>query len=494
MRRLRHPSPPVGGEGKGASLTGLSFQPLFYLLVLSALRGALYLAAVPPWQNPDEPTHFEYAALAAAGRPAADPRPDLVLQKKIILSLDQHRFWEYEGLQRPDPLPATFAETPLLKEVPTQIGRKPFLYYLLASFPLRLVPERPLAFQLYLLRSLSLLFTLGTIVAIWSTARLVLPADPVFPFAAAAAAAFVPQFILAGTSAGPDALSNLLCAWIIFLAIAVAVRGISLPRLLSAVAVTLLAVLTTYKSLEIVPVLFAGIALSVFRPGTKKRRTAAGAVSLLVLIALYSALVWTTPGTVRVVMARLADLGENLSGWLRGEARVAARSYPGFHRELFRSFWVKFGWARFSLPAWYYAITASASLAAAGGLVFSLLSVVAAAFRPRAISQAEARGCPITAQCRGDDRARWRPVCLLLLACLCALAGYYGYWGLQPRISTVQGRHLFPAISAWAILFVLGGREIVAPRWRNAVSGAILGLLAVLDAIAIFLFIFPTFR
>jgi hypothetical protein len=463
-----------------AILNPFSLRPLLFLLLLTSLRGAVYIAAVPPWMNPDEPTHFEYAALLAKGGSWGVPRGDPALQREIILSLDRHRFWEFQGLPRPEPLPSSFSRTPLLKEVPTQIGRKPFLYYLLASFPLRLADASSLVFRLYCLRSLSLLFALLTVAVVYATARLLLPADPFFPFTAAAAASLIPQFILAGTSVGPDPLANLFCAGAVFLAAAFAIRGISSARLLAGVAVALLAVLTTYKSLMAVPPLLAGIVWGTFRRRAGRRWTAA-IFALLLLVLLYSALIWAAPEAVGVVMARLSGLAKTFREWRGGDAPAAALVYPRFHRELFRSFWVKFGWARFSLPSWYYAITAAVSLIAAGGVVLFLIRRTGGVSGPGVIHPD-----------RGE-RAEKSTVCLLLFSCFCALLAYYLSWGLASRTSTVQGRHLFPALSAWAVLFVLGWRELAPRGWRNPLYSSLVGLLALLDAVAVFGFIFPTF-
>lgn len=470
------PHPPLSPKkGRGFNFSPAnrfsSWLPLSLLLLLTAVRGAAYLAAVPPWLNPDEPTHFEYAARLARGGPLGSPRAADPLQKEIIASLDRHRFWEFQGIPRPDPLPPSFSAAPLLQEVPTQIGRKPFLYYLLASFPLRLLGGEPLVLRLHCLRVLSLLCALGTVAAIYAAARRLLPADPVFPFAAAAAAAFVPQFMLAATSAGPDALANLLCAGVLLEALDCAGRGLSLPRLAAAVALLLLAVLATYRSLIVLPPLMAGGVLGALRHREGKRWPAvAAAVALLAV--LYSALVWAAPGAVSVIMARLSSLGRTWSAWRAGSSPAAAVAYPHFHRELFRSFWLKFGWARFSLPPWYYAVTAAATLVAAAGLAVS-------PFRRRTVP--------------ADGRADGAAVGLLLFAGACALLAYYLSWGLEARTSTVQGRHLFPALAAWSLLFVLGWRGLAPEGRRRAVYGFLLALLALLDAVALFGFIFPTF-
>jgi hypothetical protein len=41
---------------------------LIAILLLAAINGLFYIFIVPPWQHYDEPNHFEYIWLLAAGK------------------------------------------------------------------------------------------------------------------------------------------------------------------------------------------------------------------------------------------------------------------------------------------------------------------------------------------------------------------------------------------------------------------------------------------
>src|SRR5262245_27579440 len=74
----------------------LDCHPAALLVALALAHGLLYAWLVPPWQAPDEPTQFEYAALV--GRlgfiPAAtDSDPEI--ERQIVASLVRQRFFEY---------------------------------------------------------------------------------------------------------------------------------------------------------------------------------------------------------------------------------------------------------------------------------------------------------------------------------------------------------------------------------------------------------------
>ena len=434
---------------------------------------------VPPWQSPDEPTHFEYAQVLANQKNLFNsPQPDTELQKKIIDSMDAYNFWLFLDQEKPQPLPENFRHDPFLKIVPTQIGRKPPLYYFIASFLLRLFPQQPLIFQFYLLRIFSLLLTLGSILIIFKTAQLIIPEDYYFQLTTAAWAAFLPQFILIGTSVSLDPLANLLGISFLYLMVKIQVRGFNLSRLLLSFLIIIAAILVTYKCLELIPIFFFAMAITAIGHFRKKgywRYWLLGfAGSVVILTVLYSALTWSSPQTARIFLVRVARLFGNIEGFMRGDLHLASYYYPWFNLELFRSFWIKYGWAHYTLrPEAYYLVLKGVSIVALIGIFILFLKFV---FVKKAFSP-------------GFKRS----VFILIFSLMVVLAGYYGYWGLKWEFTTAQGRHLFLALSAWAILFVLGWREIVPEKGRTGLYLCLLSVFILLDGLALFGFILPTF-
>ena len=143
---------------------------LCLLLLLVALRGLIYNLVVPLWQAPDEPGHFEYAALLARlGRPPARSDSDPALQQSIIASLDRTDFWRLTRQARPVPLPRSFVENPFLRRSGSQLGDEPPTYYFVPALICHLggtIEEQARRIRLY---SVSLL-VLATWFA-WRAAR-----------------------------------------------------------------------------------------------------------------------------------------------------------------------------------------------------------------------------------------------------------------------------------------------------------------------------------
>ena len=100
------------------------------LLALIGCYLAIGLAAsllIPPWQSPDEPTHFEYARGLAIGNTAETP----VIQAPIIASFYRYRFWDYRDVPAPNPAPASFSE--LQRLLLRQTDKAPLYYWLAAA-------------------------------------------------------------------------------------------------------------------------------------------------------------------------------------------------------------------------------------------------------------------------------------------------------------------------------------------------------------------------
>ncbi|MGC8827546.1 MAG: hypothetical protein ACP5TV_11135 [Anaerolineae bacterium] len=138
---------------------------LTVIFLLAGIRAALFgLLAVPPWQAPDEPGHYEYARLLADFGLREPPAPARgSLQRDITASLAETRFWEGLGKPVPNPLPARFSQDPYLI---SQREDEPVLYYLLPALLLRRLPADPIL-GLRLMRLWSVLLYALTMGCIW---------------------------------------------------------------------------------------------------------------------------------------------------------------------------------------------------------------------------------------------------------------------------------------------------------------------------------------
>src|SRR5262245_25366851 len=103
------------------------------LAAVALLHGLLYAWLLPPWQTPDEPTQFEYAALVAElARVPASTDSDMALEQRIADSLVRQHFFEYLVGHAPQTIPRTLEDVRATFFMPRQVGNDPPLYFVLA--------------------------------------------------------------------------------------------------------------------------------------------------------------------------------------------------------------------------------------------------------------------------------------------------------------------------------------------------------------------------
>jgi hypothetical protein len=259
------------------------------LALLALFHGLLYAVLVPPWQIPDEPALFEYAALAASlGRVPTLSDSDPALERQIADSLVHARFFEYLTGKPASPPPQSLDQARELFFMPSQIGTDPPLYFFLAALPLRLLAAQPIEGQLLALRVLGVLFTTGAVLCTYGAARELLPRHPCFALAAGALVLLQPMFVFVGAGAGNDSLANLLGAALTWTVLRTMRRGMTGRRAAGLLALMLLGALT--KRTLLPPVLLlvlAGGAWAIGRlPGLRHRPLVRLAIGLAVALAV----------------------------------------------------------------------------------------------------------------------------------------------------------------------------------------------------------------
>jgi|GEM_PF-802333 len=437
-----------------------------------------HLMVIPLWQNPDEPTHFEYLKILMDQETfSLNIQPDLSIQQAIIKSMDRHRYWDYIQMPRPDPLPGSFAEIPFLFVSRTQIGITPPLYYILMAYLLSPVREKSLEAQFYLARGISLCLGLLTLFFSYLTAREVLGDDPKRLLVVLAFIGLLPQFNLVTTSVNPDNLANFLAISATYLLILILKKGVSLIKLALTALCILLGLMTKRTVFMILPL--AGVALFLVGWSRLKNRDLwSWAITLykalnffLLLVGIYALLTWYFPEAIQTFLNRVVPtvyysphlLLELLS---RPPAQMKAVSL-----HLFRSFWYTFGWMKYQLSDPWYRSLQLVSVLALSGLFLFWLRVLRRKVRIE------------TWQVQG--------LILLLFSCFLALLGAF----LDSGGFTVftQGRYLFPAISAFAILGTFGLYQLVPKKLYGPFTALLILGLLIFNAWAFGAYTVPTF-
>jgi len=259
------------------------------LAALTLLHGLLYIALLPPWQTPDEPTVFEYAALVGQlGRVPTSADRDLALERRIADSLMRWHFFEYLIGHPPPTPPNNLEDARASFFMPRQVGSDPPLYFVLAALPLKLLGGSAIEQQLLALRLLGVLITTATVLCAYAAARELLPRARGFALVVALGMALQPMFVFIGAGAGNDSLANLIGAAVCWLVIRLLRCGVSLRRAAALLAL-LLAGAVTKRTLLPEVLLLALLALGwlfaqiVRAPPSLPARLATSALALLAL-------------------------------------------------------------------------------------------------------------------------------------------------------------------------------------------------------------------
>jgi uncharacterized membrane protein len=163
------------------------------VLAVYLALGVGYALRTPPWQNPDEPAHYNYVAQVAAG--GCCPVIELgdwdqdYLSTLTASKFDPALLDGLEGIQYED--------------------HQPPLYYLMGVLPYQ-------AGDLLGLRLLSVILGAGAVVCAYAVGRLLLPDRAMLALIAAGMVAFLPQRIAMMASANNDALAELIVGLALF--------------------------------------------------------------------------------------------------------------------------------------------------------------------------------------------------------------------------------------------------------------------------------------
>ncbi len=228
------------------------------IMILAAIVGLVFIFLIPPWQNGDEPGHFEYAWLAA-NRPGWPQEGDYDqdMRRELAASMIEHNFGNYPTailLQTDQPISII---TPQTGDVP--------LYYFLTSLPLRLVRHTDIVFQLYLTRFVSFGLFLA---AVWLAARSAhLLFGPEHPLAWMAPLFMIclATFVENMTSANNDAAAVLALSLFIWLSLRILRKGWSLMHGLGLAAALVLCLLAKSTAWMAFPLLGVVIPLSLMQ-------------------------------------------------------------------------------------------------------------------------------------------------------------------------------------------------------------------------------------
>ena len=405
---------------------------LVLILVAYALLAVGYSLGTPPWEAPDEPSHYLYAEhIAAHGFLPSEVPPQ------------QGNYWEngyvtslYEWFQpplyyalvapqislmnlvRPGTIPQAFP--PVNPVFPDQ-GRNLF----------ELPHERAFSAPgLRLARFFSVVLGLCTLLVVYRMAMLTLAGDRAVALASTGLMAFIPQFTFLSGYMSSDNLALLLSAMCLlaYLHLLRSAGGWDLRRVAEAGA---LLALTLYVKLSLLFLLPLGLLCLSYRLVNRRSiRQSLLESAVLVGVAIVPFLLGL------LILPGMREQVAYAYTYLQVKPEFVSLKYlVGLWPQTYTSFWGTFGWMNVSTPRW---IANSLTVITAVGLGGSLVLLV----RDRLGS-----GLPSPRHL------------LLVFWATCGLVAI-GFIRLNLSMRQPQGRYLFTALPALVILVATGYRRV----------------------------------
>jgi 4-amino-4-deoxy-L-arabinose transferase-like glycosyltransferase len=415
---------------------------LAFVLATYALLAGGYAAATPPWNNPDEPAHYNYVDHVA---------------RTGTLPILQPGDWDYDLLERLKH--NRFTSNERVDSLRYE-GWQPPLYYLLAAQVYRAAPADSQLARIQSLRAFDIALGAAILLVAYLVAREVFrPASPGPPrphsltpplsealaLAVPIAMVGVPMFTAMSAAITNDALANVLAA-LLTLALVRLVDRPATTRSALLLGVLLGLALLTKLSL----VVFVPLGLAAMATGAWRRRQAARHLAHLALLALAVMFVVLAPWLIRQGLIYGWD---DLLASKRHEVVVVGQPrFSGLSWEyvrhwtttFFHSFWAQFGWMGIPATDWLYRTWGAVTLAACAGLFVRTARAMGGRAKPRSV---DPRPALLAALCIG-----------MLVAIL--------YYNLA--FEQAQGRYLFPALPAICTLLVAGWSALLHIRFSIA--------------------------
>jgi 4-amino-4-deoxy-L-arabinose transferase-like glycosyltransferase len=448
-----------------------SLRPFPALILLAFLAlGVLYVLSTPVFEASDEIFHYPVVKYIADGRglPVQDPSAEAA--------------WEQEGSQPPlyyaiaalataridtDDLDAVRRRNPLSNiGRPASPGNKNLVIHTSAED----FPWRGVVLAVHFIRFLSLLLQSGTVYLTWLISRQVWPDREELAALAAALVAFNPMLLFIAGSVNNDNLIVPLATLVVYLLIRTLREGwLSNPRLVLLGILLGLAALAKLSGLGLF--VLAATVLSI----VAARRRAWGAWLRwgLILAAMVAGIAgwwyirnWRLYGDPTGLSAMLDIAGRRHEPptW-----RSLLAEFQGFRM----SFWGVFGGFTIVAPNWVYRIYD-------GTVIAGILGWGALAWRMRR---------------RIEDTGRWRAdqVVMILTLVLWVAVVWVSLIRWTSQTLASQGRLIFPAIAAVAVLLAYGLAGWATRAWRMRIAWGLGAALFVLAAALPFLVIRPAY-
>jgi Dolichyl-phosphate-mannose-protein mannosyltransferase len=460
--------------------------------VIAFVNAAIWGFVVPPFQVPDEISHFAYAQyLAEAGKPPPQTAGAAQYSNEEQGTLERLGFFSVIGRAGQRGI-LTDAENHVLSSFlasnPDPVGQggassatnQPPLYYTLEAIPYWLSPASDILTRLAAMRLLSALMAACTVLTVFLFLRELLPHKPWAWTVGALMVAFQPTFDFIAAGVHGDNLLFLTTAVTLLLLLRAYRRGLTMPRAIGIGAIVAAGVLAKLTFIALLPGIALALLLLVWR--ARRPEGAARALAMLLaaltmafvpvaLYALLNVVAWHRGGLTAGGLAGATGSALPAGGsvtlhetldytWQLYLPRLWFMHHVYFTEDPVWSTWLNgsighFGWLDYTFPGWVYSDGLK--------LLYVLLAL----------------GLIGLVRLRRGAR-QMAPLFICFATMAVGLLGAIGYAGIRYQLSSgypfAQARYLFPLVTLYALFIVLAANAL--PRRWAPLLGALLVVLA----------------
>lgn len=419
------------------------------ILVAYGVLGVTYAWVTPLFEAPDENWHFWYVKHLADGQGLAVVTPGVPAP------------WRQEGSQPPlyymlaaaliRRIDTSDARTVIINNPHVNAGRADLPGNRNALAPVSRSPLTGAALAAQVVRWLSLVLGAVTVLATYALAREVFPRDPPLAFAAMSLVAFNPQFLFVSGSINNDNLIIALSTLALWLLVYWLRRPPTWSGLIVLAALGGLAALSKLSGLALVGFMAGCISLRALRQRAWRDLILWNGILLAGPLLLAGWFYWRNYSLYNDWLA--VEVHLDVSG--RRNPRPAPLQLVAELESVQRSFWAVFGWFNVIVADWVDWLFDLLSIASVAGIVVGIRR----AWRHE------------------RDKLVW--VALLLTWFGIVFVSLLRWMSL---IKAAQGRLLFPALGAVAILAVWGLAQL-APKLRGWTLSFVVAGLALIAAL-----------
>ena len=434
--------------------------PLMVLLSLFVILGVIYSVITPLWEAPDETGHFSYVLYLTRER-------RLPMMSEIEEAHQPPLYYVVGAIL------TSWVNTSNLNELirpnPNFVWLGGDQANLMIHGNEELFPYHDAALAMHLVRFLSTLLGTVTILTTYLLAREIVPQSRSFALGAAAINAFIPQFIFINSVINNDCLLitlSSLCLWQMVRII----KGKEVPRVafLWLGLFLGLSLMTKQSALVLLPLAILAIVMGASKTRDFTRFAKWGGITFLLAFALVfwwylrNQFLYGDPlGLTAFHATRVPEAGIVFDNW------DTMKSFLG---KMQASFWARFGWMNVEVDNLIIQALKVPYLAAATGLAL----------------------LPLRRSYTSEEQPRLQLIGFLfssIVACFIWVMGYCMRFGG----SGIQGRYLFPVISAISILLALGLANLLPERLSLLPLAIFITPLALLASLSPFLYIAPAY-